>query len=113
MSGKQFFVLLIVVAIAAFAGGAAATRIFPSSAPQKAVSAREYHLLDVAGVRRASFEVSITDEPSLILRDREGNSRAVLSFGESGEAIWSRSAGAADTLNLAAHSGRRPSGGSE
>ena len=108
MSGKQFFILLIVVAIAAFAGGMAATRIFPSSALQKAVSAREYHLLDVAGVRRASFEVSITDEPSLVLRDREGNRRAVLSFSESGEALWSRSMTAPDSVHLLTHDGRQP-----
>jgi hypothetical protein len=108
MSGKQFFVLLIVVAIAAFAGGMAATRIFPSSAPQKTVSAQEYHLLDAAGVRRASFEVSITDEPSLVLRDQEGKRRAVLSFSESGEALWSQSLTAPDSVHLLTHDGRQP-----
>lgn len=103
MSGKQFLAVLLVAAVAAFAGGLFAVRFFPPNATEKSVSAQEYHLLDLAGVQRASFEVSISDEPSLILRDREGKQRAVLSFTESGEALWSRNASATDTLHLLAH----------
>jgi len=108
MSGKQFLAVLLVVAVAAFAGGLFAVRMFPPNASQKSVSAQEYHLLDAGGVRRASFEVSISDEPSLILRDREGKQRAMLSFTESGEALWSRNTSATDTLHLLAHDGKPP-----
>jgi hypothetical protein len=108
MSGKQFLTVLLVVAVAAFAGGLFAVRMFPPNASQKSVSAQEYHLLDAGGVQRASFEVSISDEPSLILRDREGKQRAMLSFTESGEALWSRSMTAPDSVHLLTHDGRQP-----
>jgi hypothetical protein len=108
MSGKQFLLTLLVAAAAAFAGGIFAVRLFPPSAIQKSVSAQEYHLLDAEGVKRASFVVSITEEPSLILRDREGKRRTEISFTESGEALWSQNPAAPDTTYLLAHDGRQP-----
>jgi len=108
MSGRQFLLVLLVAASAAFAGGTFAVRLLPPAASQKTVSAREYHLLDSEGVKRASFVVSITEEPSLILRDREGKRRTVISFTESGEALWSEVTPTQDSTHFLAHNGRLP-----
>lgn len=89
MSGKQFLILVLVVAIAAFAGGAVSVKWFQSSAPQKSVVAHEFHIVDDDGIERASFAINLADEPSLILRDKQGHRRAMLSFSENGKPIWS------------------------
>jgi len=89
MSGKQFLILVLVVAIGAFTGGAFSVRWFQKSAPQKSVTAHEMHLVDENGIERASFVINLADEPSLILRDKQGQRRAMLSFTENGEPIWS------------------------
>jgi len=89
MSGKQFLILVLVVAIAAFTGGAVSVRWFQSTAPQKSVVAREFHVVDENGVQRASFAINLADEPSLILRDKQGHRSAMLSFTETGEPVWS------------------------
>ncbi|HEY3293913.1 MAG TPA: hypothetical protein VGL38_00590 [bacterium] len=89
MSGRQFLILVLVVAIAAFAGGAFSVRWLQSSSPQKSLAARELHLVDESGTERASFQINLADAPSLILRDKQGHRRAMLSFTENGEPIWS------------------------
>jgi hypothetical protein len=89
MSGKQFLILVLVVAIAAFAGGAFSVRYLQSTSPQKSVVAHEIHIVDSNGIERASFVINLADEPSLILRDKEGHRTAMLSFSENGEPIWS------------------------
>jgi hypothetical protein len=109
MSGKQFLGVLLVAAVAAFAGATFAVRLLPPDLSRQSLSVREYHLLDAGGVRRASFEVSYTEEPTLILRDREGKRRAALSFSESGEVLWSRSVTAPDSVHLLTHDGRQAS----
>jgi hypothetical protein len=88
MSGKQFLILVLVAAISAFTGGALSVRWFQNSAPQKAVVAREFHIVDDNGVKRASFVINLAEEPSLILRDKHGLRSAMLSFSENGEPIW-------------------------
>lgn len=98
MGTKQFLLVLLTAAVASFAGGTFAVRLLPPNPQQKTVSSQEFHLLDAQGVRRASFTVSLTEEPTLILRDREGKRRSVLSFDESGEAMWSSDTGSADTF---------------
>ena len=89
MSGKQFLILVLVVAIAAFAGGAVSVRWLQSGAAQKAVVAHEIHIVDDNGTERASFVINLADEPSLILRDKQGHRTAMLSFTENGEPMWS------------------------
>lgn len=104
MSSRQFIFLLVVVALAGFAGGLAGSRMFPAASRVNGITCCEYHLADAAGVRRASFVMSLDDEPSLILRDREGRRRAALSFNENGEAFWSSlTSTSPETVNLAAH----------
>jgi len=89
MSGKQFLILVLVVAIAAFAGGAFSVRYLQSNTPQKSVVAHEIHIVDANGTVRASFVINLADEPSLILRDKQGRRQSMLSFTENGEPIWS------------------------
>lgn len=84
MSGRQFVIFLIVGAAAAFVGGMAAVRMVTGKSVHRSMSAQEYHLTDIAGVKRASFSVSLIDEPALVLRDKDGKQRAILSFTESG-----------------------------
>jgi hypothetical protein len=105
MSTKQFLLVLLTAAVASYAGGTFAVRLLPPNPAQKTVSSQEFHLLDGQGVRRASFTVSLTEEPTLILRDREGKRRSVLSFTEGGEVLWSWNSNAADTLKENAHEG--------
>ncbi len=89
MSGKQFLILVLVVAISAFLGGAASVKWFQSNAPFKSVAAHQIQLVDDNGIERASFVINLADEPSLILRDKQGHRRSMLSFSENGEPIWS------------------------
>ncbi|RPH93631.1 hypothetical protein EHM69_09695 [candidate division KSB1 bacterium] len=104
MSSRQFILLLAVVALAGFAGGWTGSRMFPPSSAVTSITCREYHLTDAAGVRRASFIISLDDEPSLILRDRDGRRRSTLSFDENGEAFWSSlTSSSPETVNLAVH----------
>jgi hypothetical protein len=97
MSGKQFALLTLLVVMAGFLGGWLSARWLPVSRTARTISSGEYHLVDAAGVRRASFEINLADEPCLILRDQQGNRRAILSFTENGEPVWSA---ATDSLNL-------------
>ena len=89
MSGKQALVTMLLIVVAGFLGGMASERLFGGAAKARTITAQEYQLVDAGGVRRATFVVNITDQPSLILRDKDGHAQATLSFDAQGQPVWS------------------------
>jgi hypothetical protein len=87
MSWKRYGFLVVIGLTAGLVGGAIASRLFSSQAaaaqaapgPSRVLTAEEFQLVDGKGTVRAALSMSMGG-PGLILFDKSGKFRAVLSL---------------------------------
>ena len=91
MKMKQLYLLIVIVMLSGFMGGAVSERLFSERTPaaqkmyeSNIIAAEGFHLVDDDGTIRGAFSLGSDKEPNLHFLDKSGVFRASLSLGKNG-----------------------------